>query len=62
MNIGREYLSSNESAKIFECKCFSGFKTKSCYARKIYACDQFTGKKTKKMKRNTSYIILVVKI
>lgn len=45
MNIGREYLNSEESAKIFECKCFSDFRTKSCYARRIYAYDQFTGKK-----------------
>lgn len=45
MDIGREYLNSEESAKIFECKCFSDFKTKSCYARKIYAYDPFTGKK-----------------
>lgn len=51
MNIGREYLSSDESTKIFECKCFSGFKTKSCYARKIYAYDQFTGKKDQEDER-----------
>lgn len=45
MNIGREFLDPKESARIFECKCFSEVKTNNCYAKRIYTYDPITGKK-----------------
>lgn len=47
MNIGREFLDPKESARIFECKCFSETKTNNCYAKRIYTYDPITGKKYK---------------
>lgn len=45
MYIGREFLDPKESARIFECKCFSEARTSNCYAKRIYTYDPITGKK-----------------